>query len=597
MTIAIHKIIAHQLTSSLRVRAFSRGKKDLPKPTAEAPPIQDLEKTLASAFCASRVDPIFKKTKDKAVLIEAAKAFYQANKITHLTIEAIETTITLMKVIRVAVEDLLPDPRIPESMKPYLNTDNIIYFISILYKRMPQGSFRESQTSIRRYTKLVNDIQAKLIDHNHPKALEFKPRKEFLINWCRILIETTSHPLLLNERENAAYMTANKDKLDQLFGAEAKLVLFICMVDDIADILQDEKLLSYFINIPDLISLPADQVSNEIKKIMVTMKKDGYGEYAEFFEFAGEMWSESIFEIHTIMDHELAEDIRSRETLEAAIITNIKKVMFSMSQSVSINVRPETFKGHYDDVERDLAPNMLMTFFKAIEKGLLKSEKREIDPKTEATLDRIFEMGEIIGHSGNNIATLMREIQNGDISNTLILIIDAKLRSDLSLWGMSFNRYLDSLFASQAHNISETIISFLELAVECSKSNKKLMALATEFCTAKKVELHEFADTLSDIKNDEEIHQFKTKYLQHDDDQRFQEIMKELQHKSIVLKAVQLILDDKKTTPLQTYYERINTYFDKIMREFDTISVPGSDQYVKGIYNLFVLYLLFKSDM
>ena len=494
--------------------------------------------------------------------------------------------IKLMSVVRYSLDVLMPDIKIPDEMKPYLSVENITKFGSMVFTKTGNEPFKNGRALLQKYNELVLKIQDHLVQNKNHKALEFKPRKEFLFDWCRVLIELTSHPILLKKMQDADYMAENSKKLDSLFSAQAKFVLFIVIVDDVADIMQDRKLLEYFTSIPKL-------SKEALAKEKLKMESSGYGHFVEFFEFCFQVWVEAHQETLSLIA--INGSVRN---FENELSESMKKVMKSMWLSVAINDTSGLYEGDYEDVEEKLSVNMLMTFFKVIETNLLKSEGESVLAHVKDSLNQIFATGEIIGHSGNNVATFMREIRNGDISNTLILIVDEILKAELKIRGIDFRLYVQLLLGKGNHHIPD-VDTFLKLTTECSKSNERIFALIAHLCEQNELNFADIVKEISEIQDQSGIDRLSNspQLALLKDTKEFLEIVDELKRKVATLKIVSLILEDPKLTPLCTYYERINGYFNKMKAAASEISTPGLDLYIDGVYRSFVMSLLLKSDM
>ena len=539
-----------------------------------------------SPICLDKARRIILNAKNPEEVVKSIYSFCTQNDINPSNIPEsfLPLIIKLISVVSYSLDTLIPDSRIPEKMKPYLSNGNIVSFLSIVFKKTSTEPFNNGRVLLSRYNKLVEEIQDCLIKKQDYKALEFKPRKEFLFDWCRVLIELTSHPLLLDKLQDQDYRVENKKKLDQLFATLSKFVLFIVIVDDVADIMQDRKLLSFFTSVPNL-------TKETLLKEVSRMESEGYSHFVEFFKFCHEVWLETIKEVNTFIDEEIF-----GSSLEQEIKQSIQKVMKSMLLSVAINDTSGLYEGSYESVEKTLAVNMLMTFFKVIESAFLKEQGEIFSAKLKEILQKIFSTGEIIGHSGNNVATFMREIRNGDISNTLILIIDAKLKVELDLRGINFNQYIASVLDKEKISIPEAT-DFLGFTTECSKSNQKIFKLATELCKKFQLDFNTFIREVSEIDDLESIDRLVSERMDLSSANEFTMLVSELKMKASILKIVKLILEDPKLNALGSYYERINGDFNKIKTLSDEAGVKGLNLYIDGVYNLFVMYLLFKSDM
>ena len=63
------------------------------------------------------------------------------------------------------------------------------------------------------------------------------------------------------------------------------------------------------------------------------------------------------------------------------------------------------------------------------------------------------------------------------------------------------------------------------------------------------------------------------------------------------LDLIDSILVDPRITALLTYYDRIQVDLERMYEIKDELRQPGMGQYIEGVRDLFVMYLVFKSDM
>lgn len=492
-------------------------------------------------------------------------------KLQALLVKTIET-------IGIILPKLQTDTRIPKPFKKALTIPHVLEFTLDVIKVNSEGVFRNSHTLLAEYNDIVKILREKLLEEEDPNGLHFHARQDFLFSWCRVLIERTMHPLmhaLKNIPEHFLEKPADRKRIDNtlklLMSTFTKFVLFVVCVDDVADIIRNRDLLDFFMQAP---------LNSDDKAEIATLKekiKESYPAFSNLFNFYTKIWDTALQEFKVL----LGEELLPRDSKK--IITAIQDVMQSMLTSVSLSKCPELYKDTVQKTEEVLSVNMLMTFYKTLENIFLNPLIAELDHDDESQ-SAYFKLGEYIGHGGNNIATLIREIGSGDLSNTLIVTCDSNLTHWLTATGQTMREYIKAL-APELADIP-TPKSLLKLLKMVQKTNLDLFKIIIQF--EKDTDLSEL--TLE--KMIEKLNQDTTK------PELVLELKKQSEIRNRLLTLCQKIFEDPVPNLLGPYYTRISVEYSKMLEiQRDELKLPYGSKYEDGIASLFAMYLTFKSDM
>ena len=489
---------------------------------------------------------------------------------------------------------------IPPGFKDNLKIGNVLDFTLNVISIMQRKAFSDDIPLLEAYNAEVLKIKASLIEAGHPKALNWFARTDFLFFWCRALIEKTAHPMLqtLKRLPASQYLDGDLDRkkvhkfLSNFWDTLSKFVLFVVFVDDVADDIQDPTLLKPFLDIPGEVNWDGtldDSSEQHIRDIATT-----HPEFSGFFRLYVNTWTDCIKEVRALVGDDVL-----MKAYWPSLIEAVRDVLKSMSFSVSLNLNPQEYRGKIERIEADLAVNMLMSFYKTLEAMILHSCYGRV-PKT-AELTPLFTLGEVIGHSGNNLATLRREITQGDLSNTLIFMIDSCISSYLSLSRRSFNSFIQH-FSSHLviPGVGEKSFNFISLLDQVTNIDKHVSKLIAEIINGVEPtsEKARYLANLVKIKTVEKmIAWLDSQTLASPHISIRDEIRRLLDEKRQYLDLIDSILVDPRITALLTYYDRIQVDLEHMYEIKDELRHPGMGQYIEGVRDLFVMYLVFKSDM
>ncbi len=503
----------------------------------------------------------------------------------------------LMKLL-VVVGKTLPALRaraeIPDAVRYLFATDRAVSFMEEVMTYASREPFLHFNSHLAAYNTFVLDIKLLLLNQSSEKAISWKPRNEFLFLWAIDLIESTTHPVfqVLKKLPDAIFGGPDNKKkfsgfLTNFFGTLSKTVFGITIVDDIADCIQNKPLTQLFANAPF-------QNQRDLEQSKRTIASE-FPEYVNLFNLYAQVWKEIRLEIKVLIGNDAIFYERWPKML-----TSLKTVMESLLFSIDLNENPSLFESeaHIKSIENNLAANMMMTFYKTVEEVML--EAMGIDRFVPAGVrDRLFEAfkwGEVIGHSGNNLATLRRELCEGDISNTLIFVADFKLRAELSVLDSTFTRYVSKKSSYQGLSLPDNIQSLIDLAEYIKILDKQIVAgimgIISDLPDGIKREINK---TLAP----DNVMKILAQYVPQATKEMHRNLLEGLtrldEQKHAVLALLTEILEDPDLRVANSYYRRVLTDFEKL-REAQPL-VVGMTDYIKGVEKLFGTYLVFKSEL
>ena len=510
---------------------------------------------------------------------------------------------------------VLPELRqeaLPFRIKARLTSANVVsFFLKAASQIFDETTFTGVNKLVAQYNVHVLEIKKHLFNTEDSQAIGWKPRNSFLFVWCRILIEETGHPALealtlapaqmLENRWISGYQMRAEDLRRTSYDIFSKFVLPLTCADDIADTLQDKSLLTFFTDVFNVDSYSAFKHINADAKAVMMVPKSKYAAYRPFFKFYITTFQSAMNELETLV---------GEPCMQAAwgeIRESWQIVMTCLHQSIDINqelisTRHAAIPMNVKADEMMLAQNMLMSFFKKLEKHIISAYTIPDPVLSNLQRDTVFEKAEILGHAANHWATLVREIEEGDYSNTLLILLDQQISAALLAEDRTFSKYCNAHFKDHK-GLPPSVTSFRALlshlkgldAQIVSHGAKILSAISYDsnalLACASSKDLCKFVDqqcAFVDVAVDEEA------FFSSSDD-AFLTLKTELRGFSIEKQALsQLVLNlAKKLRVFESYGERIDSIFDQMVEAAD----PTFSDYISGVENLVALYLACKREI
>jgi hypothetical protein len=483
-------------------------------------------------------------------------------------------------------QEALPS-RVLEGLTPFKIVD---FFLKVLPQICLGTTFGNFKALITEYNSHVLSVKQDLFDREDGRALGWKPRNPFLFAWCRVLIESTGHPSLAVLKKTTDRVFARDDGFSMTAGnlqqksydTFTKFVLPLTCADDIADILQDSVLLNFFTDVFKL------ENYSDLRRVDSESIAAGFSEphsgYKSFFQFYVKTFKDAMNEMALLV---------GEPALDAnwAVINNSwQKVMACLHQSVAINktltegasVDAQSIKAE----ELMLAQNMLMSFFKELEKIIISVYGVPDTISSHEGSRAVFEKAEILGHAANHWATLSREVGEGDYSNTILLILEATVTHQLACNDGDFAAFCKKKLQME---LPAEVTSFPRLLAYLKEIDQRVVGLAIPALKAMGWGRSDAADLLQSTSP-----YVLSKYIFDRSGTNIAELDSLCEEKKRLSQLVVSLA--KRLHVFETYGERIEFIFDQL----DASAAPRSDlfaEYISGVEDLVTLYLACKREI
>lgn len=485
----------------------------------------------------------------------------------------------------------LHSENIPERIRAKLTVEKITdFFLEVASKVNVVGVLDYFEQDLVRYNGAVGNIKKHLFYSEDQHAIGWKPRNPFLFTWCRILIEKTGHPAV---RNGIGERGLSHNLIDQLYNSFTKFVLPLTCADDVADIVRDKDLLSYFADflsgIESYAALKSINIDSQVERLP---KK--YEIYSDFFRLYLSTLSSALISVSEILGDSAME--RNWDIIQSSW----ESVMKCLRQSVDINhlLTSGQYVVTIQEVNVDeiiLSQNMLMSFFKVLEDVVI-TEYNLSDPTARNPKRAIiFEKAEILGHAANHWATLPREVGEGDYSNTILVILGCTLTHHLELRRNTFSDYCKSVFKV---DLPKKVVSFGDLLSYLRRLDREAVILAVKALDGSSnfEDRLQFANSPRDLLNLVREHSC-TVPTKLEEVVRVKEALSDL-----VLNLA------KKLDILEIYGSRIDSIFSELEQatklRTSAQSVPGISKdegpfasFIDGVEDLVALYLACKKEI
>jgi hypothetical protein len=263
--------------------------------------------------------------------------------------------------------------------------------------------------------KVSNDYQSmqdRLIRDDHPAKDRFNVRKDSLFKWCFTMINTLVYSPL-----NTFLVGSDIDIEKKLAITGTLMAIFDTRIDDLADNIRDGHLVGLFAQIPHLKEAPP----SELAAIQLELDSYSNGIFRAYFEETVELFREIEDLIHSFT---CSVDSRHLQRMG----THLDELMGVFNYAVTINTnatqgRSECILDDFETMVEKLAPNMMTKLLFDIQLAALEKYGSEdikvFICKNESDLLKLFDLIEKAFHLSNCFATFEREIDEGDITNSV----------------------------------------------------------------------------------------------------------------------------------------------------------------------------------
>ncbi|MGE4169933.1 MAG: hypothetical protein AB7F28_04360 [Candidatus Margulisiibacteriota bacterium] len=463
------------------------------------------------------------------------------------------------------------------------------FFTNIAKQSSRGGPFQEFAINLEEYNKSVLDIKAALLAQNDGKAIDWRPRNAFLFSWCRVLIEETGHPAL---------QEADAQSKESLFDTLTSFVMPLTQADDVADYLQDKELLRFFTEAFKTSSYTAFLEKDHSAQIASLERKSPA--CVPFFKLYLRLFKEGMAQFEKLVGTPALSDAWPQ------ISQAWEKVMLCLQRSVTINESLGTIQKDLDRKEEELAQNMLMSFFKVLERCYINAKgiQNSLTAQAPSESETMFAGGEMVGHAANHIATFEREIRARDFSNTIVWILADLISSQQQLTHTEFSQLCKDLEVDSGIELPDDIRTFPEL-LEFSRTlgdrvlTQALEIVASSTATDKKSRFEErfrtcsshleVATIVSDIYGDDSGNEEKIIKIQQDAQQR-----------QAISELILRLSQNPSTNAHETYLRRFNNGVQKLSRLSNSMPksvVEHANRYLEGVYRLAAMYMLLKTSI
>jgi len=501
----------------------------------------------------------------------------------------------IVGIVGLTLPELRTEP-LPLCVKDELTADKVVsFFIKALPKMCDGEAFKDFTKLVGAYNSGVFAIKETLFLDEDSAAISWKPRNPFLFVWCRILIEETGHPALQLLSGNTAGELRSKTGIElspevlrsRSYDAFTKFVLPLTCADDIADVVQDGQLLAHFTKVFELDEYQKLLNLDPSKKSQTLPRK--YSAYKPFFELYIKTFQGAMRDFESLV----GPSVVAREW--PSICASWKIVMDCLRQSVAINRdfvdgRHEVTVHAVNSEEDVLAQNMLMSFFKQLEKVIVCEYALEDPSLSYLRADIIFKNAEILGHAANHWATLATEIAQGDYSNTILIMLNCEISHQLSLRETTFREYCEScrdVFVELPRGVS----SFSSLLAHLKTLDQDAVRVASRLLGDAFIDRTDpsFRADFSTAISPKDLFHCVTKYTPDKEGDLAKIVSEKKRLSALVLDLV------RKTNVMETYGVRIGSKFKDIEK---VIAVnPAFTPFVQGVRDLVSLYLACKREI
>jgi len=373
--------------------------------------LDDSEQLKLSKFVYENLLNLSSTPKKEAIQIDVIYALTQLHNI-KAEVPPLRLARYTAMILRTAVKKLpaiREDDLVPEETKS-LMTKEIVFdsFVQMAAVKYSPGF----ETLISEFEEISEEIGKELVKKGDERGRHWNVRDRALWDWCRVLIEATAHPSFFSLKEMCK--AENKDEVLQrfndLFEALVKTVMWVSFPDDMADNYKHVRLTELFNNIPFATDSELELSRKEVSEI------DG-GLFSKYFEHAVKVWKSAEADFERIMGSKYA-------THKHELIENYKWIKRSMLFSAKMNANPRA-KSNVVNNEKHLQHNMMATSFNTLQTMLCLElidegvEMRLINSFTDSTFDTLRQIAQENARRSNNIATFMRELFEGDLSNIM----------------------------------------------------------------------------------------------------------------------------------------------------------------------------------
>lgn len=327
------------------------------------------------------------------------------------------------------------NPNVPPRVQSLLTSESV--YSSALEIAKTRKS-RPVDRLIAQYTSTVSALQSEL-ESAHRTAI--KVRNPILWPWCKYNIKNVTYSFRRGEARGASRPPTNgaESLEDTLADVKLILVLFNVLLDDVADNLQDARILDVLAGIPTAGGELGVASSRDYDRLKRRLSEIEQRRFEPYFDLAVETWRSALTTLQDLTGDAFRE-------LEPQLAHDYDRLLRAMRFSVDLNRNPgEVFNLDPSVLEREygggrfgeiLGHNANRTAFFTIDLMRL----RHADPERYAEIVRSgsihsyresAKLFQEMHQMGNSVATGAREAWSDDVSNELFKIANDLLNEEL----------------------------------------------------------------------------------------------------------------------------------------------------------------------
>jgi hypothetical protein len=304
--------------------------------------------------------------------------------------------------------------------------------LEVFLCRHPYPAAKDTATCVSDY----RELKSALFQNGHVAWARFNPRSGKVFMWCHVMIgRLVVSPLTqLLESDKA------RDRAQQrILRLALKIVHLDTRIDDLADVLHDEKLVDLAVR---LVTAPPTEFESTAATVLDELTTYNGGIFKPYFENTVSLWRDVISEISR-----LGVTGPYGESLVLKLREDMAELMESMRFSVALN--KQRCLPSLAEMERKLASNMMVKIIFDICRIVLSCEGVELPKELEAPFREFESTLQILFRLANNIATREREVRERDMTNMIFAITQKFLTGGYAQWlethpGQAFGAYIFS---------------------------------------------------------------------------------------------------------------------------------------------------------
>ena len=318
-----------------------------------------------------------------------------------------------MGIVRLNGVSVLNDPELPDHIKELVidRLPEITRDINGMLSRQPDRLLiaRDGTGLYGPYTRVASKLRGNLIKLIEPSGVTFGPRSMKLFAWCREELEHTAHPLV-GFFKSQGHGEILAKPLSDLWDVCNLLILQIACGDDVADTIQNEITTSCFARIP--FATPEERTADR-----ATLEHYFDGIFLPMFDQGIQLWDESVAQLEQIFTKPYFD-----QTVKPRVLELYGPIMDSLTYSAHLNTQPHDTEISIETIQRTLAPNMMVEFFRFLEQALVEKIATEtgwtLPSETDVDVASVIvSASQRLASMANAAATAPRERRENDLSS------------------------------------------------------------------------------------------------------------------------------------------------------------------------------------